>query len=389
MSPTNRIMFQAAQNRYILYPGSGTDLSPLLAENRLQEKYPRAMQELRRHWSLSTLLLCDNSPLVHRFFDNLTAGDVLFDREKGLLRCEEEYRAIWMDSPLERLIVAQSATQEIPSFFGDGTPLSARQLTLEATAAGQALYARVDFYPCGFSDITEYGRRKPGAFEFTGMFLLGMSSGKAFTRDPAVAGMRFIVSDLPPMALPDGFLPIPIRLPGYGSGKRLFSSTSGAAIYLNRSEFAAFERPPGTFWVVPGLLLAGMPDASDEELAAGAGIRETVQPEPETVNRFVMDQDDILPGETIHSTPNPGIASSLDRIDQSIGEGKTTLIKADPGSGELGTVLGCWLVRHGLAGGEQVRKHLETLSDIAGNAPSLWPQDTRSQGIIRSWQRGR
>jgi len=59
------------------------------------------------------------------------------------------------------------------------------------------------------------------------------------------------------------------------------------------------------------------------------------------------------------------------------------------GVGRTGTVVGCWLARHGIANGEEVLDHIARLrqGDLARrDRPS--PETDTQRALVRSWRKG-
>ena len=57
------------------------------------------------------------------------------------------------------------------------------------------------------------------------------------------------------------------------------------------------------------------------------------------------------------------------------------------GVGRTGTVVGCWLVRHGLDGGDPIAAIAQLRASIAGERPS--PETPGQAALVRGWRRGR
>lgn len=79
----------------------------------------------------------------------------------------------------------------------------------------------------------------------------------------------------------------------------------------------------------------------------------------------------------------------LDLIDSFLAEQLPVYIHCWAGRGRTGTVVGCWLVRHGIVNGheavdriKELRKHEET-----AHMPS--PETAQQIGMVRTWQKGK
>lgn len=137
------------------------------------------------------------------------------------------------------------------------------------------------------------------------------------------------------------------------------------------------------YWVIPGRLMAGeYPIAIREEdglrkLASiiGAGIshfidltqtRDPLDPY-EPMLRKVANPSGLLPGYDRFAIADMGIPDSpdltndiLDRLDVLLAESRVPYVHCWGGIGRTGTIVGCWLVRHGQSGEE-------ALATIAGH----------------------
>jgi protein-tyrosine phosphatase len=78
----------------------------------------------------------------------------------------------------------------------------------------------------------------------------------------------------------------------------------------------------------------------------------------------------------------------LDDIDGEIDGGATVYVHCWGGVGRTGTVVGCWLMRHGLDDGDPIRRIAE-LRRAASAAPAPSPQTSAQRAMVGAWKRGR
>ena len=171
--------------------------------------------------------------------------------------------------------------------------------------------------------------------------------------------------------------------------------------------------PPTTssYWVVPRSLLAGAypgdPDPTKHnekvELLIGAGIRTFVNLMEENESNwagkpFVPYQDLAVklcpevtcvryPIQDLSTPPVTQMASVLNVIDSSVKVGKPVYVHCWGGVGRTGMVIGCWLLRHGLAEPSNVLVTLMWLRKQdreRGNRAS--PETDKQQGFVRHWR---
>lgn len=83
-----------------------------------------------------------------------------------------------------------------------------------------------------------------------------------------------------------------------------------------------------------------------------------------------------------------GMKRILDKIDQSIDGGKPVYLHCWGGKGRTGAVVGCYLVRRGIAIGKDALTVVGDLrkNDVARNEPS--PENERQRWMICSWEKG-
>ena len=84
----------------------------------------------------------------------------------------------------------------------------------------------------------------------------------------------------------------------------------------------------------------------------------------------------------------PRMTRILDDIDQAIGDDRTVYVHCWGGRGRTGTVVGCWLMRHGLDGGDPIRRIAELRRDVSdASVPS--PEASAQCEMVIGWKRGR
>ncbi len=164
-----------------------------------------------------------------------------------------------------------------------------------------------------------------------------------------------------------------------------------------------------TYWVVPGRFAAGeYPGAWNREEAAGK-LRTLLQ---KGINHFidlteaneglepyagiVAREADRLDTKVVHerhpivdvSVPNSPreTAGILDAIDAALADGKNIYVHCWGGVGRTGTVVGCWLVRHGVTGDEALAR----VADWWRGVPKAYrlphsPQTHEQREYVRNW----
>ena len=78
---------------------------------------------------------------------------------------------------------------------------------------------------------------------------------------------------------------------------------------------------------------------------------------------------------------------TLDLIDRFLGRGINVYLHCYGGKGRTGTVVGCWLVRHGLSG-EQALERISELRRDLPNRSSPSPETREQESFVRKWKAG-
>ena len=164
---------------------------------------------------------------------------------------------------------------------------------------------------------------------------------------------------------------------------------------------------PDTYWVVPGLLLAGRYAGAVGDRAArtrigrllDAGIRVFLDltEEGELPSYYEFLRDRAITGRfdvryvrrPIADRTVPAddeLRQMLEIIEQCVASGEPVFVHCWGGIGRTGTVIGCWLAQNGYAGDAALQR-LKELRD--GCADSFWdsPEDEGQREFVRAWTR--
>lgn len=173
---------------------------------------------------------------------------------------------------------------------------------------------------------------------------------------------------------------------------------------------------PRSYWVVPQWLLAGAypsnPDVGPKRIERvtalwKAGIRtfvnlveEDARPWGKPFSLYAEDLDVMatpdarascirfpIDDEKIPSVS--GMRSVLDTIDLSLDAGRPVYVHCFGGMGRTATVVGCWLLRHGLASKDGVLAVITRLR-IADQERHDWPapENDTQRDFVKAWTRG-
>jgi hypothetical protein len=155
---------------------------------------------------------------------------------------------------------------------------------------------------------------------------------------------------------------------------------------------------PFGYWVIEGRLAAGghpaVPEGGLDRLL-GAGVHAFVDlTEPGSPGdgyRAVL--DDAAPDVTIERFPIPDFDIPsvdqaeviLDVIDRLLDHGRTVYVHCLGGRGRTGTVIGCWLIRHGLAGPDTAVATLTELRASIDGGGVRSPETEGQHRFVESW----
>jgi len=172
----------------------------------------------------------------------------------------------------------------------------------------------------------------------------------------------------------------------------------------------------GTYWVVPRQFLAGEypgevePDVTDRKLRAliATGIRTFVDltdegeinedakviPAYRSILRQVSEEQSVqttyanIPIED-RGVPSPWtLRCILDVIDRSISDENPVYVHCWAGRGRTGTVVGCYLKRHGIAEDGDVIEKLAQLRRDVPNGKETSPHTNEQIRMVTTWKRG-
>ncbi len=174
------------------------------------------------------------------------------------------------------------------------------------------------------------------------------------------------------------------------------------------SEPESTPRPiAASYWVEPGRFLAGeYPAALNEEaartklrafLAAGIDTFYNLTTPHDPLNPYaamVQQEAAALGHEVIHrpfqimdlGVPTPELMSIiLDSLDADLEEGRTVYVHCWGGIGRTGTVVGCWLVRHGVAADDALT-FIQAGIDSTPKAGRRSPETSEQRAYVRRWE---
>ena len=202
--------------------------------------------------------------------------------------------------------------------------------------------------------------------------------------------------------------------------RRIREYLADADDFLDEEETEEGERPdkesdvvvsrpwPRTFWISPGRLLAGAypgdlnPSEATRKLNAlrEVGVRHIVNlTDPKQTGHgrvpfrpYAEEAASLGMAISMRRITDQGVPSGkemaeiLDDIDCALEQDKPVYVHCWGGKGRTGTVVGCWLVRHG-ASPEGALAELDALHERQPGDPSYpFPENRRQEEFIRTWR---
>ena len=164
------------------------------------------------------------------------------------------------------------------------------------------------------------------------------------------------------------------------------------------------NRPmPETYWVVPNRLLAGPYPGSCDETVARERVRRfldadiqvfldlTEEGEASPYARWLGDAARHIPMPIPDfGVPSPDqMAQTLDVVDWAIGTRRPLYLHCLGGLGRTGTVVGCFMVRHGMVSGAQALQVIQLLRADTPYAASPSPETDAQCRMVLTWEEGR
>ena len=166
---------------------------------------------------------------------------------------------------------------------------------------------------------------------------------------------------------------------------------------------------PNTYWVVPGRFLAGEYPGAPVDALTRQKLQAMLQG---GVTHFVdlTEPGELVPYESLlheqaaqlgvaafharHAITDVSVprtpsemASILDAVDNAIAEGGTVFVHCWGGVGRTGTVVGCWLVRHGLTGDAALTQLGQWWKGVEkADRKRTSPETSEQHTYVRNWQ---
>jgi protein-tyrosine phosphatase len=145
---------------------------------------------------------------------------------------------------------------------------------------------------------------------------------------------------------------------------------------------------PGSYWVTPRLLAGAYPGSTEEELSRfrDAGVTfflDLTEPGELRPYEALLPSDIRVLRQPVRDFSRPSdeqMAEILDLIDGELAGGSVAYVHCRGGCGRTGTVVGCWLVRHGASGEDALAR----IAELRGDGRSS-PETEQQKALVREW----
>ena len=165
-----------------------------------------------------------------------------------------------------------------------------------------------------------------------------------------------------------------------------------------------------SYWVLHGKLLAGEYPGSADGSSARHRLRwlldsgitrfiDLTEPGESDLKSYLSELTDeaaeegVTVGHTRIPIPDMDVPSSdhmkhiLDKLDNSINAGERVYVHCYGGKGRTGTVVGCYLVRHGKSGEDALQQIINLRKEISRSG-ELSPETQEQKDMVREWTTG-